>query len=258
MSIPFYSDIDLKNNKIINVGAPESDLDIANKQYVDTSILNLSTTINESILLTRTELTEYIDTQITNINTNMNTTVTQILIDNLVDNVTSTDNTKALSANMGHYLSSLIDDINIKLTELDESDNIYTTTPTVIGLYSIDTSTIPVYRTILTYTIPPQVSQSIEIDLTQLSPDTTLNILNIVGNYQIRDENTPAEGNTLAYNYYFMQYGINENATIGIYITSYNNVTKKLNIFIGSDTLNQLENEQITFIIEYYRNEFVM
>ena len=55
-----------------------------------------------------------------------------------------------------------------------------------------------------------------------------------------------------------MQYGINENATTGVYITSYNNVTKKLNIFIGSDTLNQLENEQITFIIEYHRNEFVM
>ena len=33
MSIPFYSDIDLNNNKIINVANPVNDTDLANKKH---------------------------------------------------------------------------------------------------------------------------------------------------------------------------------------------------------------------------------
>ena len=39
MSIPFYNDIDLNNNKILNVKLPVNDFDVANKIYIDTEIL---------------------------------------------------------------------------------------------------------------------------------------------------------------------------------------------------------------------------
>ena len=50
MAIPFYDNIDLNNNKIINLKAPENDGDVSNKKYIDDSISALNTTLNAKIL----------------------------------------------------------------------------------------------------------------------------------------------------------------------------------------------------------------
>ena len=51
-----------------------------------------------------------------------------------------------------------------------------------------------------------------------------------------------------------MQYGIDTTATNGVFINNFNNDLKQLNIYVGSDTITELENNTLLFIIEYYNN----
>ena len=245
MSIPFFSDIDLKNNKIINAKNPENNGDLVNKYYLDNIINNTQSTLNNNILIAKEEMTTYVDTQIETINTNMITNVTQILLDNIIDNITSLDNSKALSANMGHYLSTLIDDTNNLITTLSETINIYSDTATEIGRFESGTINSQVYRVIHTLEIGPQSSQEIQIDLSEKIP-INCNIINIYGTYN------------LAENTYFMQYGIDTTATNGVFINNFNNDLKQLNIYVGSDTITELENNTLLFIIEYYNNVAIL
>lgn len=245
MNIPFYNNIDLKNNKIINVANPENDTDIANKLYIDTSINTAKQELNESILLQNTQLTDYIDEQVQTINENLTTNVTNILIDNIVDNVASSESSKALSANMGHYLLTLIDDMNKSITEVSDNINLYSTTPTIIGTYNNHA----LYRVLVQQEIGPSSSQTIQLDLSNIINEN-ISVVNTGGHYSIVNSDTDTED--------YSTYSINHNnttETIGVYINDYNAKSKVLNIYVGANTITQLENQTIDICIEYYINE---
>lgn len=171
MSIPFYNDIDLNNNKILNVKLPVNDYDVANKIYIDTEISEVQTQIAE--LDVDNKIAE-IQTQIGNVTTDYNTKINntnssvdnlQLALNNAVDNLeasisqsatdirnetteqiatsilnsinnnlSSLDIDKSLSAYQGYILNSLISELNVSVGDLSNRFN-YTEQPNVIGTY---------------------------------------------------------------------------------------------------------------------------
>lgn len=106
MSIPFYDNINLNNNKIINIGTPENNDDVTNKQYVDTVISQLGITVNQDILNSIETANQYTDTKIQEVGLETDLKIENLHLDELVlDSLESTEATKALSANMGRVLS---------------------------------------------------------------------------------------------------------------------------------------------------------
>ena len=104
MAIPFYDNIDLNNNKIINLKAPENDGDVSNKKYIDDSISALNTTLNAKILEEKADLKDYVDNELLTINTNITNVSNSIdtkIQDSIVDNLYTSDAEKTLSANQG-------------------------------------------------------------------------------------------------------------------------------------------------------------
>lgn len=246
MNIPFFSDIDLKNNKIINSANPINDNDLVNKLFVDTSIETAKEAINQSILIAKNETIEYVDTQIADINTNFSTNVEQILQTNIIDDILSSDSTKALSANMGHYLSTLIDDMNNLITTTTENINVYSTNNQIeIGRY--DNKIL--YRLVIEQVIGPQPSQDIQIDLSNII-NNPIKIVNIYGTYKL----PTTMGDTILYDTYFIQNNKPDSlSNNGVYIEKFNNEEKKLYISLGNSIIEtQQEEITLTFVLEYY------
>ena len=244
MSIPFYNNIDLHNNKIENLLLPTTEYDASNKLYVDTQIENLRTNINDNILLSEENLTEYIDNQIGNLNTNIPITVSQIVVDNIIDNIISDDNTKSLSANMGKYLSSLIDgnktDIVDIYTRLDTyNSNIYSYTPTLVGKY-LDND---LYRVVYDYTFDTetQPTQNWPIDMSTIflgSPIIT--VTDIRGSYMLNNKRG------------FIGISSMNNATEGIYVQNFDEATYTLNLLLAQNYISILPGQTIQIVMEYY------
>lgn len=171
MSIPFYNDIDLNNNKILNVKLPVNDFDVANKIYIDTEIAEVQTQIAELDLDSRiAEIQTQIGDVTTDYNNKINNTNSsvdnlQLSLNNAVDNLeasisqsatdirnetreqistsilnsinnnlSSSDIDKSLSAYQGYILNNLISALNVSVGELSERFN-YTEQPNVIGTY---------------------------------------------------------------------------------------------------------------------------
>lgn len=249
MSIPFYSDIDIKNNKIINSANPINDNDLVNKLFVNTSIENAKTELNQNILIAKNEVTEYVDSQISNIDNNFSSNVEQVIQANIVDDILSADSTKALSANMGHYLSTLIDDTNNLIVSSIANINTYVIGNQVeIGKYNNNV----LYRLVVQQTIGPQPSQEIQVDLSSIMTDPVA-IVNIYGTYKISTTSVD-EGNTVVYNTYFLQTTKpNDISTNGIYIEKFSNSDKKLYICLGDNIVNaQQDNIILNITLEYY------
>ena len=244
MSIPFYNNIDLHNNKIENLLLPTTEYDASNKLYVDTQIENLRTNINDNILLSEENLTEYIDNQIDNLNTNIPTTVSQIVVDNIIDNILSDDNTKSLSANMGKYLSSLIDDNKTDIvdiyTKLDTyNSNVYSYTPTYIGKY-LDND---LYRVVYDYTFDAetQPQQNWSIDMSAIFSETpNIIVTDIRGNYILNDKRG------------FIRISPMNVGTEGIYVQNFDETTYTLNLFLAQNYISMLSGQTIQIIMEYY------
>lgn len=115
MAIPFYDNIDLNNNKIINLKAPENDGDVSNKKYIDDSISALNTTLNAKILEEKADLKDYVDNELLTINTNITNVSNSIdtkIQDSIVDNLYTSDAEKTLSANQGVELRTRLDNLN--------------------------------------------------------------------------------------------------------------------------------------------------
>lgn len=244
MSIPFYSNIDLHNNKIENLLLPTTEYDASNKLYVDTQIENLNASVNDSILLSEENITTYIDNQISNINTNIPTIVSQIVLDNIIDNILSDDNTKALSANMGKYLSSLIDDNKTDIvdiyTRLDTyNSNIYSYTPTLVGKY-LDND---LYRVVYDYTFDTETQplQNWPIDMSTIflgSPIIT--VTDIRGSYMLNDKRG------------FIGIWPMNTATEGIYVQNFDEATYTLNLWLAPNYISILPGQTIQIVMEYY------
>ena len=244
MSIPFYNNIDLHNNKIENLLLPTTEYDASNKLYVDTQIENLRTNINDNILLSEENLTEYIDNQIGNLNTNIPITVSQIVVDNIIDNILSDDNTKSLSANMGKYLSSLIDDNKTDIvdiyTKLDTyNSNVYSYTPTYIGKY-LDND---LYRVVYDYTFDtetqPQQNWSIDMSTIFLESPNII-VTDIRGNYILNDKRG------------FIGISHMNVETEGIYVQDFDETTYTLNLFLAQNYIPMLPGQTIQIVMEYY------
>lgn len=127
MAIPFYDNIDINNNKIINVNTPELDGDSANKKYVDDSIYNLSNTINTKILEEKANITDYIDEEINttkSLITALESSVDTKILNNIVDDLYTSDNDKSLSARQGVELRSLIEDLSTTVTSVNNYDSV--------------------------------------------------------------------------------------------------------------------------------------
>lgn len=133
MNIPFFSDIDIKGNKILNVGTPSNDNDVANKIYIDTAISVLENTLRGEITTETTRIDSDIsglDNRISTIEDGLDTQINSAILNNIVDNTVTEDATKSLSANQGVELRNQIDTIQSSLKY-----NEYLDTPIVIGSY---------------------------------------------------------------------------------------------------------------------------
>ena len=240
MSIPFYNDIDLNNNIITNSGAPTNPNDLANKDYVDVSIENLTSNLNTQFTTLNDTLTTYIDSNIEELNTNITTQIQEIennyipeqIAQSIVDNLVTQESTKALSANQGYILSTLISNIPL---------NTYHNTINRIGTWDeYDLNRIKVEKVISNptqfYTI-----QFTELDL------TSYEVVNIKGYYTIENSRKWL----CDYNVVNSPLDEIDNIKYGIYIYDYDLSTNTLYLYIGTDTLNTLTNQTITFIIEF-------
>ena len=133
MNIPFFSDIDIKGNRILNVGTPNDDNDVANKIYIDEAISTLENTLRGEISVETTRIDTDISglsDRVSTIENGLDTKINSAILDNVVDNMVTADATKSLSANQGVEIKSLIDDIRNSLRF-----NNYLDTPVVIGSY---------------------------------------------------------------------------------------------------------------------------
>ena len=133
MNIPFFSDIDIKGNRILNVGTPSDDNDVVNKIYIDEAISTLENTLRGEISVETTRIDTDISglsDRVSTIENGLDTKINSAILDNIVDNMVTADDTKSLSANQGVEIKSLIDDIRNSLRF-----NNYLDTPVVIGSY---------------------------------------------------------------------------------------------------------------------------
>lgn len=240
MNIPFFNNIDLNNNIIINSGTPTNPNDLANKNYVDVSIENLTSNLNTQFTTLNDTLTTYIDSNIEELNTDITTQIQEIennyipeqIAQSIVDNLVTQETTKALSANQGYTLSTLISNIPL---------NTYHNTINRIGTWDeYDLNRIKIEKLISNptqfYTI-----QFPELDL------TSYEVVNIKGYYTIENSRK------WLCNYNVVNSPLDEidNIKYGIYIYDYDLSTNTLYLYIGTDTLNTITNQTITFIIEF-------
>lgn len=199
MAIPFYDNLDLKNNKIENVGVPNNDNDAVNKQYLDNELTNLHTTItgeieaeisnvNESIGNVNDRIDELDGEVTTKIDARINEVTPNIIEESIIDDLISTDTNKSLSANQGRVLDERIDAIRDLIIP-----NNYSLSPVEIGTFFDNT----LYRVVITGNIDttPNFNNIIRLsasDDVEPGKEYNYNVINVYGsfttNYDVLNE----------------------------------------------------------------------
>lgn len=182
MSIPFYSNIDLNDNIIENLGTPSNNTDATNKSYVDTALNNLHTTISSEILAEVTPLSTGIsnlEVNLTALDNSIQGRIITEITSSIIDNVVSIDIDKALSANQGRELNERINYVENKIKE-----NTYSTDPTEVGVYLNS----PMYRVLINGTIDtePIISDTIPLtvaDDVEAGVEYAYTVTNVYGIY---------------------------------------------------------------------------
>lgn len=228
MSIPFYSDIDLNNNKIINVANPINNTDLANKIYVDTQINDLISDIGIDMQNLQTTLEGEITDEVGQLNTTLSNRITnevidlnQAILDNVIDRLNSTSTTNALSANQGYIL-------NDRLTNLENVKNTYSLTTVPIGTYLNN----DLYRVVIkeTYNTTTDPLNNPVITLTLSDLATNELPINIYGFCVTNDKVL-----------YISHCGYNsQSLPDGISISSYNRITQELGLYIGTTLYGEI------------------
>lgn len=239
MSIPFYSNIDLKNNIIINSGTPTNPNDLVNKDYVDVSIEGLTTnlnnqitTLNDTLTAQITNKTSEIDTKFTTEIQNIKTSIPIQISQNIVDNLETQDTSKSLSANQGYVLNMLINNIPL---------NTYTSIISKIGVWdNYNLCRVKVDKVITNPT------QFYTVQFTELDLDT-YEVVNINGYYTIDNSRKWLS----KYNVVNSPLDELDNIKYGIYIYDYDISTNTAYLYIGTDTLSTLTDKTITFVLEF-------
>ena len=186
MSIPFYSNLDLKNNKIENVGTPTGNNDGVNKIYTDNAIADLHAEITgeiEAEVLDINSKINEVDNKIDDLDNGLNnrisTVVQPILENNIIDDTNSTNIDKSLSANQGRILKERIDEVRNSITP-----NVYYEEPRQVGVYN----DIALYRLIILgdITTTPNFNDVIRIVASDVvEPGTTYEyeVINAYGSF---------------------------------------------------------------------------
>lgn len=238
MAIPFYDNIDLNNNKIINLNPPENDNDVANKKFVDDSISALNIVIDAKILEEKADLKDYVDGEITAVNTTISGVSSSIdtkILNSIVDDLYTSDETKSLSANQGVEIRNLINSIREDIAVVNNyesvEDGAIDTIGTILG-FAYRRALVPIFID------EPVLQQLNEFDLSQ-------KIGNIAVIFKIS-----------AY--------IIENAKIhyintdDMKLIDYDIQQAKLKIEFSQTLLPELEDNTLYLILEYYEdNDFL-
>lgn len=240
MDIPFYNNINLNNNKIINCNNPEDDLDVVNKLFLNTQLDSVNNNLSNLITTQQSEINERITNEVNTINTTITENNTQIhedintsITSNIINNLLSQDTTKSLSAKQGNLLKADIDLVSNKVDNITQ--NIYSLTKTPIGVYLNKT----LYRQVINTTITAETTEEISIDLTSIFNNNDGNIINLNGFY-IDTEN--------------ITHWIGKNDS-GLTIQEYSNTTHILKLQLTQELLTKLLDKDITIFIEYIINE---
>ena len=250
MNIPFLNDIDLKNNKIINLANPTADSDASNKIYVDTKISEvlasvdtslgtLETRLQTSITQSASDLTTYIDNEIDTLDTSLQTFVNNKIVDDLNTN----DNTKVLAASQGYV-------INNRLVALEVISNNYNTDSTYIGSFFTNPLNRFVVNEIYNTQTNPLTNPMITIVLSNLALNEIP--VNIYG-FAVTDNGSGIPNGKV---FYISHCGYNSSSLPdGISISSYNRETQELGLWIGqtvyADLLGTGNTLKVFLIIEY-------
>lgn len=186
MSIPFYSNLDLKNNKIENVGTPTNNNDGVNKIYTDNALADLHTEITgeiETEVLDINNKINEVDNKVDDLDNDLNsrisTVVQPILENNIIDDTNSTNIDKSLSANQGRILKERIDEVRNSITP-----NVYYEEPRQIGVYN----DIALYRLIILgdITTTPNFNNVIRIvasDVVEPGTEYNYEVINAYGSF---------------------------------------------------------------------------
>lgn len=239
MSIPYYSDIDLNGNLIKNSGKPVDLDDVVNKSYVDTTLEKLNADLITLNTETKNDLESKIQSEIETIDTkytkaleDMSSSIDDLIIGNVEDNLSSTSSTKSLSANQGNVLNNKINNIPI---------NFYSSVETKIGYWE----EYNIYRKLITNSVTTPKAYY-DIQLSDIATEN-IEIIDISGFYTIDNNRKwlskfiPAQSEQETV----------ENIKYGIYVCGIDISTNTVHLYIGSETLNEITNQDITLIIDY-------
>ena len=257
MNIPFLNDIDLKNNKIINLANPVADTDASNKIYVDnkisdvlanvdTSLTDLETRLQTSITQSASDLTTYIDNEIDTLDTSLQTFVN----DKIVDDLNTNDNTKILAASQGYA-------INNRLVALEIISNSYNIDSTIIGSFYAE----QLKRLVIENTYNTQEEPLNNPMITIVLSNLALNEIpvNIYG-FAIIDNGSGIPNGKV---FYISHCGYNSSSLPdGISISSYNRETQELGLWVGqtvyADLLGTGNTLKVFLTIEYTNDSILV
>lgn len=257
MNIPFLNDIDLKNNKIINLANPVADTDASNKIYVDnkisdvlanvdTSLTDLETRLQTSITQSVSDLTTYIDNEIYTLDTSLQTFVN----DKIVDDLNTNDNTKILAASQGYA-------INNRLVALEIISNSYNIDSTIIGSFYAE----QLKRLVIENTYNTQEEPLNNPMITIVLSNLALNEIpvNIYG-FAITDNGSGIPNGKV---FYISHCGYNSSSLPdGISISSYNRETQELGLWVGqtvyADLLGTGNTLKVFLTIEYTNDSILV
>ena len=257
MNIPFLNDIDLKNNKIINLANPVADTDASNKIYVDnkisdvlanvdTSLTDLETHLQTSITQSASDLTTYIDNEIDTLDTSLQTFVN----DKIVDDLNTNDNTKILAASQGYA-------INNRLVALEIISNSYNIDSTIIGSFYAE----QLKRLVIENTYNTQEEPLNNPMITIVLSNLALNEIpvNIYG-FAITDNGSGIPNGKV---FYISHCGYNSSSLPdGISISSYNRETQELGLWVGqtvyADLLGTGNTLKVFLTIEYTNDSILV
>lgn len=128
MSIPILSNLDMKLKRIQNLGEPQDNNDAISKIYVEGLLEELKEQTDTDISQQFNDLKLYTDTQLDNLKATFDEDILEVyssIEDNIVDNLTTSQIDKSLSANQGVMINSRLSYIENIISNLgNNTDNI--------------------------------------------------------------------------------------------------------------------------------------